>query len=316
MLSTNYIIDISPKYLKDLFFKGINIIRFLKEKYAKTVNLPEFIEMAYDIQAGYYILRYESEDNYRHIKDQYNKELATIINSLLNPSTILEAGIGDGTTINGVISNLNKKCVNAYGFDLSWSRAAYAQKWLNKNGNSASICLGDLLYIPFADNSIDVVYTSHSIEPNRGKEREILIELYRVARKYVILVEPIYELASQEAKERMDFHGYCKNLYNYCIELEFKVIEYKLYPYIVNSLNPTGVIIIEKTDKLTNSRQDKNGCYPFVDPIFKTPLKKIKDGYFSEESLKIYPEIGTIPCLIPKYGVLASKYMELNNRIK
>jgi ubiquinone/menaquinone biosynthesis C-methylase UbiE len=41
---------------------------------------------------------------------------------------------------------------------------------------------GNIFSLPFLHNSIDIVYTSHSIEPNGGKENLLLKELYRVAR--------------------------------------------------------------------------------------------------------------------------------------
>jgi ubiquinone/menaquinone biosynthesis C-methylase UbiE len=34
----------------------------------------------------------------------------------------------------------------------------------------ADLVVADLFHIPFADNSVDVVYTSHSLEPNGGRE--------------------------------------------------------------------------------------------------------------------------------------------------
>lgn len=44
---------------------------------------------------------------------------------------------------------------------------------------------------------------SHALEPNCGKEEEALRKCLRVARKAVVLVEPVYELASAEAQARM-----------------------------------------------------------------------------------------------------------------
>src|SRR5208283_2840477 len=118
------------------------------------------------------------------------------------------------------------------GFDLSWSRVAFAKCWLQRQGiTKAVLCTGNLLHIPFADNSIDIVYTSHSIESNIGKEEPILRELFRVARKFLILLEPGYELANPEAKKRMDSHGYCRNLPGTAAALGYDVLEHKLFPF-------------------------------------------------------------------------------------
>jgi hypothetical protein len=76
-----------------------------------------------------------------------------------------------------------------------------AEKWASENDIDARIFVGDLFRIPSADNSIDVTYTSHYVEPNGGREVPAIKELLRVARKEVILVEPINELAPEEAKK-------------------------------------------------------------------------------------------------------------------
>jgi ubiquinone/menaquinone biosynthesis C-methylase UbiE len=179
-------------------------------------------------------------------KQAYSKEIAVRILDLCNPKSILEAGVGEATTLSGVLKHLDPG-VASYGFDLSWSRVAFARKWLQNNGiEKTLLCTGDLFHIPFLDNCIDVVYTSHSIEPNGGNEVQILQELYRVTRKYLILLEPGYELASDEAKRRMDFHGYCRNLKRNSVSLGYDVLEHELFPYIANPLNPTAITIIRK----------------------------------------------------------------------
>src|SRR5688500_6437781 len=95
------------------------------------------------------------------------------------------------------------------GFDISWSRLKFAKEFLNDfNINNVTLFTANLFEIPLQDDSIDVVYTSHSIEPNGGKEKEALKELYRVTRKYLVLLEPSFEFASDEARARMKQHGY------------------------------------------------------------------------------------------------------------
>lgn len=128
------------------------------------------------------------------------------------------------------------------------------------------------------------------------------MELYRITSKYLILLEPSYEFASEEAKKRMDEHGYVRNLYSTSKELGYDVIEHRLFDLSINPLNPTGLIIIKKG--LESDVKDPLCC-----PITKTGISKIKGSYFSEESLIVYPVIDDIPCLLPENGIVATKFI-------
>ncbi len=162
--------------------------------------------------------------------------------------------------------------------------------------------------IPFADSSIDIVYTSHSIEPNGGNEEPILRELYRVAREFLILLEPGYEFASDEAKERMEFHGYCKDLRGIAENLGHNILAHRLFPFISNPLNPTAIMIIAK------QFEDLPLSHILACPQFKTPLEQRGGMLFSPEALMVYPIVGGIPCLRSENGILASKYEEVAAR--
>jgi len=158
----------------------------------------------------------------------------------------------------------------------------------------------NLFEIPLLDNSIDVVYTSHSLEPNGGKEEEALKELYRITSKYLILLEPSWEFASEEAKARIDKCGYVKNLHSTALKLGYKVIEHRLFDVSANPLNPTGLIIIEKNSKEINEPK-------LVCPISKTALKKQNETlFYSKESFLAYPVIDEIPCLLKENSILAT----------
>lgn len=290
--------------LKELYAKGENISAYLRNEMGADFTKEEIIEISYDLQTGSYIAGMQDPD-YSAFKALYTQEIAKEILALCAPSTLMEAGVGEATTLCGVIQNLSSD-IKSFSFDISWSRAAYANQWLKKqNIQNATICTGNLLDIPFVDNAIDVVYTSHSIEPNGGKEEEILKELYRVTKKYLILLEPGYELASDAAKSRMDSHGYCKNLKNTAESLGFKVVKYQLFPFSANLLNPTSLLIIEKKEQIEPFHNELFAC-----PKFKTPLAKIGGMYYSENAMSIYPVILDIPCLRIENRILASKYKE------
>ena len=157
---------------------------------------------------------------------------------------MLEVGAGEATTLAGVLAELSG-VRQAYGFDISWSRINVANEWLREQSQVAELFVGDLLNIPLADNSIDVIYSSHSLEPNGGREEEAIAECLRVARRSVVLIEPLYELASQEAQTRMRHHGYVRGLrkqQNDCAE----VIAWRLLDYVPTPLNPSGVLVFVK----------------------------------------------------------------------
>lgn len=76
--------------------------------------------------------------------------------------------------------------------NMSYSRH-FCKKAMFKKIN---LFVADMFKMPIADDAVDVVYTVHSMEPNGGREEELLDELYRITGKYLILVEPDYERAS------------------------------------------------------------------------------------------------------------------------
>ncbi|MDX8400720.1 MAG: class I SAM-dependent methyltransferase, partial [Gallionellaceae bacterium] len=101
--------------------------------------------------------------------------------------------------------------------DISWSRIKKGREFLESYFDErvrAGVVsfVGDMFHIPFADKSVDVVVTSHSLEPNGGMEEQILAELFRVARDKVIMIGPSFEHNLPEGRRRMDEHGYVKNL--------------------------------------------------------------------------------------------------------
>ncbi len=290
--------------LKQLLEEGKNVIDYLNVQSNEKANSTEAIMISYDLQAGSYV---SNDKKSPEKKENYTNALAEVIQKLdhRDAHTILEVGVGEATTLANLIPKLPKNLDRALGFDVSWSRIKYAQTYCkHKNVTNTLLFVGDLFNAPIQDNAIDFVYTLHSIEPNGGKEKEALKELYRITNKYLILLEPSYELASPEGKRRMEKLGYVKNLLSTAKELGYHIIEHRLFDYSVNPLNPTGLIIIEKNSKST-SKDSVLAC-----PVTKKELKLIRNSYFCEDSLLAYPIIDNIPCLLPHNAVIATHYMD------
>jgi uncharacterized protein YbaR (Trm112 family)/ubiquinone/menaquinone biosynthesis C-methylase UbiE len=288
--------------IKVLYEKGENIIQYLRDVDKRNFNTIEDILISYDFQAGSYIKHFYSNQDFQK---KYAENIASTINRLGLFNSVMEAGVGEATTLGVMIKFLSQKPRHAFGFDLSWSRLFFAQNFLkDQDVTNATLFTSDLFEIALPDNSIDLVYTSHSVEPNGGKEKEALIELYRVAKKYLVLLEPSYEFGSHAARQRMEKLGYVTNLYATAIDLGYEVIEHRIFDSYNNPLNPTGLLIIKKN----SSESDVNEPY-LACPVTKTKLKNDKNTtLYSEESLLAYPIIKSIPCLLKQNAILATHF--------
>ena len=276
-------------------------MQYLRGLTGSECNSIEDIMISYDFQAGIYIEGYKG-NTVQH--NAFCTRLAQIISTFDDCHSILEVGVGEATKLGPLLSFLPKNSLKAFGFDISWSRIKYAKKFLAElNIENIELFIGDLFCTPLKNNSIDIVYTCHSIEPNGCREKEALIELYRIANKYLILLEPAYEFANEEARERMLFHNYVTNLYSTAIELGYHVVEHRLFGINLNPLNPTGLIIIKKDNVSVN-------LDPLCCPVTKANLSFAGDAYFSEESLLAYPVVGGIPCLLPQNAIIATKFLD------
>jgi len=290
-----------PQELIAAYRRGENIIALLKEG-GVDKNNDAIIETAYDLQTGSYV-KALGDPNMLHHKEAYGAAIAEQVQSLTEPTSILEAGVGEGTTLSFVLDGFGKECPEAHGFDISWSRIACCREWLIGRGhNSVVLSVASLLHLPYLDDSFDVVYTSHTIEPNGGNEPTILKELYRITSRYLVLLEPGYELASDEAQQRMETHGYCRGLVRHSEELGMEVVKHELFPHTSNPLNPTAITVIAKNAQ-ASPVSPTWACTHFGDRLIDHG-----DSLYSNGSLRAYPKVGGIPCLRPKDGIIASAY--------
>ena len=300
----------TPKSLKEAFAHGENITELLRQESGSEQNTEEIIEMAYDLQAGTYVKALETPEIYQ-CKENYSDAIANEISGLTSASSILEPGVGEGTTMSFVIQSFDQRPPHIHGFDISWSRIACCRDWLStQDCADAHLSVASILHTPYLDDSFDVVYTSHVIEPNGGNEIAILTELFRITSKYLILLEPGYELASDEARARMKKLGYCTGLVDHAKTLGMKVIKHELFEHTANPLNPTAITVIAKNPNAP-SATPKLAC-----PRYLTPLSNYSESLYSSDSLRAYPKIKGIPCLRPEDGIIASTYLDAKSCVK
>lgn len=292
--------------MRAAYAQGGNAMAWARANSAKAGNELVSTLVAYDLQAGSYVAYARENPNY---VNKWCAQLADLIQPYMEPGDkILEVGVGEATTLTGVIKAVNCKNTSAFGLDVSWSRIKVAKKWAEENAVDTNLFVGDIFSIPMADNSIDVVYTSHSLEPNGGREEAAINELLRVARKAVVLVEPLYELAPENAQKRMAEHGYVRNLKSTAERLGASVVEYGLLDICSNPLNPSGVVLMVKSGA-TSRRDSKIVRVGWQCPLTGVPLIDQGDIFYAEQVGIAYPVMRGIPLLRAEHGVVASKIL-------
>jgi hypothetical protein len=223
------------------FREGRNVTQTLRDHLGVHHNTPEAIEIAYDLQAGSYVQSAESRPD---VMRAYADQLASLLDPHLHPSdTLLDAGTGEMTTLVYLDEALQTPLSKIYATDISEARLEVGRAFAAKHGLQVEAFRAELSAILLEDKSVDVVTTNHAIEPNGGREAEILTELVRVGRK-LVLFEPCYEIASDEAKERMRSHGYIRGLAEAATSIGATVESVVPLKLVHNPLNPTACFVI------------------------------------------------------------------------
>ena len=296
-MNTKYIkFFIKAKEFKE---KNLNIIEELTREFPKELSREQIIEISYNFQAGDYIKHYEKNVD---LVSLYTDEMMMILKGNakkinLNISSVLDIGCGELTTL----FNLSEKMpndINYFCFDLSYPRVLKGVDFFRANSSQSSIKLNPFISeinkIPLPSNSIDIVFSNHAIEPNFNKEEELIKEIYRVAKHFVILFEPSYANASDIAKKRMIKHGYAQKIDSTVKKLSSDFIDIKPMLTNRNEYNPTFCFTI-----LKNKIVDKNCSQNIPYTIPGSDYKLIKDNnwYVSEEMNIVFPILKELPIL-------------------
>ena len=298
---------------KKAYAQGKNITEILRGQKNVDFNTSEIIELAYDLQAGTYIEKYELDPVIDH---DYASELAIVLDRYIDKqSTLLDVGTGELTTLSLLSSRIFNKPKKYFAFDISWSRLykglAFAKKIMLDDYDRLMPFVADINEIPLPDKSICVTTSSHALEPNGGRLPELMAELFRVTSDVLVLFEPCYEINSAEGKLRMDRLGYIKDIDGVAKKLGGEVIQKIKIANIANPLNPTVCFIIKPPSIGSNTINR----YLNIDNIYSVPgtshhLDRLDDFYFSRETGLCFPILKSIPILRSSAAILATALVQ------
>lgn len=275
--------------LSNLKKKKINYREYLIKN--TNLNISQITRLSYDLQSGSYI-KFQKKLLKGKKKNIYLKNMKCLFEYIKskNIKTILDFGTGEGTKLPTILK-YKKQLEKLFACDVSFNRLYvgynYLKKELKKNKLSKIFlfCNKDF-ELPFKANSIDAVLTFGVFENMTNKKmNEMILELFRVSKKRLILVEPRNNNITDAELQRMKKFKLNFNLNKILKKNKIKFIE-DTWNKSVPDATPYSMRII---DKDTRSSGDinlylKNENYP---------LKKI-DNFFYSKFGKIIPVISNI----------------------
>lgn len=292
---------------RQAFAEGTNITAAIRQAEGLSANPPHAIEIAYELQSGSYSAAARANpERWR----AYGQALAVHLGPHVNEGdSLLDAGTGEMTSFISAVQHLEVD-VRAAAFDVSWSRIACGRAFVDSFDPDAQIVgfVGDMAAIPLQPKSVDIAMSVHSLEPNGGRERELLASLMQVARRRLVLFEPCFERASVQAQERMRSHGYVQGLEGHIEALGGQLLSMIEFELPANPLNPTWVFVVEPAPASDQDVVATNKGFTFACPVTGTPLRELRGTYYSDQAGLAYPIIGAIPVLRPENAILASLF--------
>ena len=286
----------------EVYKRGENVTLFLKDKYRNKVSLSDIIEVAYDLQSGSYIKNVLSN---RESAMSYWKEVSALLSEHVSrKDVLLDVGAGELTTLSGTLALLKNKPAQSFAFDISWSRLmrglSYVSKYYPTLHESLSCFCANIDAIPLPSSSVDLVISNHALEPNREQQDALVGELVRVAKRRLVLLEPCYEINSDEGKKRMDLHDYIRDLDSSIAKAGGRLTDKIPLKNVSNPLNPTVCYVVDLDKQCTPNK------VAFTMPGTDFLLREDDAWLVCDRVGVSFPILQGLPILRKKNGVIST----------
>ena len=188
--------------------------------------------------------------------------------------------------------------------ELAWSRLEVGKKFAKEeNITIDQYIIASALKIPLPDDSIDIVFTSHCLEQIGKNSDQAISEMVRIARKYVVLVEPGWELVNTYQRKANRKTGRVEEIDKKIKQQGLDLIRHELFPYCNNIFNRSTLYVI----KISNSQSNESNLQC---PSCEQELKYVDHDYYLHccSCKTLYPHIKEIPCLRKENAMLVNAY--------
>lgn len=302
-------------------------LKILIDKIPTVIRTSDHVLEKYDLKAGDYVKQikraYASPFT---IKSNYRGEITEIESDVFfNEVTkyvkkyvfelsdeifsVVEIGAGEMTTLARTVASLDRTPSFLAALDISWSRLKVGREYAKELGVKIDkLVVGDIFKLPFSNRAFDVVFTHYALEQSPHRNEEALKELMRVTDKYLVLMEPAFELGSFEEKKNLLVRDYVRQIPLAIEKLGLNLTEYRrlsVGPYD----NCAAVYVIKKSVQMDDQKDWVENNH-YICPRTKEKLI-LKNGFlYAKKAGLAYPILDDIPCLLEKNAILASKYLD------
>jgi uncharacterized protein YbaR (Trm112 family) len=286
---------------REVYARGGNVMAHFRAADRHGRNSSDAVLVSYDLQSGTYRSALDDAD-YRARSERYARAILRDLDPL-DFDSMLDAGTGEATTLMPVLAGLRTMPTRVAAFDLAWSRVAHAREHARGFPTAMpTFFTASLFEMPVVDGAFDLVFTSHALEPNGGRERAGLAELARASRRWVALFEPSYELGGEDTRRHIEAHGYVRGLREAAESLGLTVVRHHLLPERISPVNETAVLVLKvQTEGPAPGRW-------LACPRCGRELRDVKGHLFCGAEGLVYPILDGIPCLDQRNAVLASAF--------
>jgi ubiquinone/menaquinone biosynthesis C-methylase UbiE len=266
----------------------INILnKILRNKiYSNNSRSLENVKKKYDKISGTYIHSIEKKKRFYgelndgtvvkckgNIHEYYGDIISKIIKQTKSKS-FLEVGAGELTQFKLIcdfLKKINFKVDETGALDISLKRLLVGKSYLKKKNNKIDyIIQGNAAELPFANDSFDLIYTCHCLEQVPELFKQSVDEMLRVAKNYVVLIEPSYELSNKITNNYIYYKDYVQINEKLLRSIKYKYFKRIKLPFR-QYLNGAELIIYKK------KKNKKKTKVEFICPKTKKTIYKRKN---------------------------------------
>ena len=266
----------------------INILnKILRNKiYSNNSRSLENVQKKYDKISGTYIHSIENEKRFYgelndgtvvKCKGNIHKYYGDIISKIIKQTkskSFLEVGAGELTQFKLIcdfLKKINFKVDETGALDISLKRLLVGKSYLKKKNNKIDyIIQGNAAELPFANDSFDLIYTCHCLEQVPELFKQSVDEMLRVAKNYVVLIEPSYELSNKITNNYIYYKDYIQINEKLLRSIKYKYFKRIKLPFR-QYLNGAELIIYKKKKKKKKTKVE------FICPKTKKTIYKRKN---------------------------------------